>query len=439
MKKLKQTLLYLFGFAFLLLLITVVINLNVFDEELLPEVAAIKNIKAQPYSEDNAYPAILALSSAQGPSLKQATKTIREHLNQQIAENGLDYLNQEDYQRLIGSGHDKSLQNIYYNCKSRTEKNCMASLIEDVSKNPISDERLIAQLKRYADLIKMTAYQDATQIDINAPYVAFGSIQQLKRLFLADAYINHSTDEYLKTWQQDMNFWRMVLADNHILITQMIAIASVFNSIDSLSTSINQGALSPQQLSELQRQIKTLSKKELDMGTTFDYEFKYGMCFFEQAEATGGIGNFIENLFYQPQATTNLNYEFVTRPLKQVSALSSVEFYQHVTGANKEVKFSSPFNWSPTTLYNPLGKQLISYAIPAYNDYIARVHDLNGMMYLLKLQIEIAMSPNRSVEQVIAQSKYTNPYTLEPMDYNSETHSIYFECLDKYSVCELSL
>jgi len=439
MKTLKRTFLYLLALLLFIFILMVIINLPAFDEELLPEVQAIKEIKAQPYSVNNAYPAILALNSASGPSLKQATKTIRDHLNQQIAENGLDYLNQEDYQRLIGKGHDNSWKNIYYNCKSRTEKNCMASLIEDVANQPISDERLKAQLKRYADLIKMTDYQDATQIEFNAPYVAFGSLQQIKRLFLADAYINHSTDEYLKTWRQDMNFWRMVLADNHILITRMVAIASVFNSINSLSTAINQGALSPQQLSELQRQIKTLSKKELDMGTTFDYEFKYGMRFLEMAETERKVGNLIENMFYQPNATTNLHYEFATRPLKQVSALSSVEYYQHVTGENNAVKFTSPFNWSLTTLYNPLGKQFISYAIPAYNDYVARAHDLNGMMLLLKLQIEIALSPNQPVEQVITQSKYTNPYTLEPMDYNSETHSIYFECMDKYSVCELSL
>jgi hypothetical protein len=218
----------------------------------------------------------------------------------------------------------------------------------------------------------------------------------------------------------------------------MIAIASVTNSIDSVSTAISQGALSPQQLTELQTQIKTLSNSELDMGTIFDYEFKYGMSLFDQAEEEG-IGNFIENLLYQPNASKNINYEYSTMRLKKVSALSAEAFYQQATGQNQQVEFTSPFNWSPTTLYNPMGKLLISYTIPAYNDYIARAHDLNGMIHLLKLKIELTLNPTQNIEQLINQSKYTNPYTLEPMLYNIENNSIYFKCMDKYSICELDL
>lgn len=439
MRILKRTFLYLLAFALFMLVLMAVINLPVFDEGLLPEVQAIKAIEAKPFGVNNAYPAILALNSASGPSLKQATQTIRNHLNQQIEENGKDYLNQADYQRLVGKGHDDSWKNTYYNCKSRTEKNCMASLVNDLKDKPISDERLSEQLKRYAALIKMTAYQGATQIDINAPYVAFGSIQQIKRLFLADTYINQSSYEYLNSWQQDMKFWRMVLAKSHLLISRMVATASVTNSIDSLSTAIRQGTLNPQQLSELQNQIKTLSKPELDMGITYDYEFKYGMSWFELAETAGGIGNVIENLLYQPQASSNLNYEYATRPLKQLSALDSAEFYLHVTDESQAIEFTSPFNWSPTTLYNPMGKRLISYVIPAYNDYIARAHDLNGMVHLLKLQIEIASKTNQAVENIVSQSIFTNPYTLKPFTYNRDTQSIGFKCLDKHSSCELDL
>ncbi|VAW44047.1 hypothetical protein MNBD_GAMMA02-600, partial [hydrothermal vent metagenome] len=143
--------------------------------------------------------------------------------------------------------------------------------------------------------------------------------------------------------------------------------------------------------------------------------------------------------FFQPQATHNFNYLHTTKPLKKVSALNTAEFYQYLESDQPAEDFAPPVKWLPSMLYNPVGKILISYAIPAYTDYIARVHDLNGMFYLLKLQIEIALNPNRPVEQVITSSKYTNPYTLEPMSYNQDTHSIYFKCLDKTSSCELDL
>ncbi|MCF6262872.1 MAG: hypothetical protein L3J24_04720, partial [Xanthomonadales bacterium] len=92
MNRIKKFLLYLFGFAALLLIITVVINLPAFDEELLPEVAAIKNIQAEPFARDNAYLALLAINGPSGKTLQQATEEVRSFLNQKIAETGVDYL-----------------------------------------------------------------------------------------------------------------------------------------------------------------------------------------------------------------------------------------------------------------------------------------------------------------------------------------------------------
>ncbi len=445
MKKIKKTLLYLLGFAALLLLITVIINLPAFDEELLPEVVAIKNIQAEPFSEDNAYPALIAINSASGPSLKAATKKVRDYLNQQIAETGLDYLSQEDYKNLVGnpiiSEYDRSWSNTYFNCKSRTEKNCMASLINDLKGNPITDKRLSAQLNRYADFIEMKTYKGATQIDgtSNAPYLVFGSTQMLKRIFLADAFLNKTTDGYLETWSQDVGFWRMILNKSHLLITKMVATATVRTSIDSISAAIQQDALSPLQLRKIQDEIQTLKQAEIDLGKTFEFEFKYGMSMIDIVDKAESIGTDAWINFFQPQATHNTNYLYVFKPMIEVSAMGTSEFYNYLESNQHKHEFVTPVSWSPSMLYNPTGKLLVSYLIPAYPDYIARAHDLNGMFYLLKLQIEIALSPEKPVQQVISQSQYTNPYTLEPMSYNQDNHSIYFKCMDKTSVCELDL
>ena len=149
MNKIKKTLLYLLGFATLLLIITVVINLPAFDEELLPEVAAIKNIKAEPYSENNAYPALLAINGPSGKTLQQTTKEVRDFLNQKIAETDVDYLSDLEFNKLIGNENDKSWQNTYDLCNSRTAKNCMEQMHEELSGKPISDARLVEQISRY--------------------------------------------------------------------------------------------------------------------------------------------------------------------------------------------------------------------------------------------------------------------------------------------------
>ncbi len=88
----------------------------------------------------------------------------------------------------------------------------------------------------------------------------------------------------------------------------MVAIATITTSIDSLSTAIQQGSLNPIQLHQLQADIKTLSQSEIDMGTTFEYEFKYGMTMYDEMYEQGATGNVLENLLYQHQATLNINY-----------------------------------------------------------------------------------------------------------------------------------
>ena len=437
MNKIKKTLFYLLSFAALLLIIMVVVNLSIFDEDLLPEVAAIKNIKAEPYRENNAYPALIAINSSSGPSLKAATQMVRDHLNQQIVETGLDYLTTETLDELAG-GEDSSWKNVYHSCKSRTEKGCIAAVIKDINNNPIIDKRLISQLQRYRELIELRSFQEATQMNFDSPLIPYSSTLALKRIFLTDVYTHQSSNDYLSEWRKDAKFWRMVLARSRLLITRMVAIASVTTSIDSLSTAIKQGSLSPVQLRQLQTEIQTLNKAEIDMGTTFEFEFKYGMDIFENG-VTDGVKDSFEEWLYQPRATHNTRYLHETKPLKRIAALTTADYYQYINSDQKNKDLASPVNWTPGMLYNPTGKLLVSYSIPAYTNYLSRAHDLNGMFYLLKLQIEIALSPDQLVENVIANSQYTNPYTHKPMGYKKETHSIYFECMDKTSVCELDL
>lgn len=439
MKKLKLTILYLFGFAALLLVFTVVINLSVFDEELLPEVEAIKNIKAEPYDENNAYPALIAINGPSGKTLKDTSNEVREFLNYKIKTTGIDYLSHEEMDSLIGKNHDKSWQNSYDSCNSRTNKNCMEKLHADLLELPINDERLIAQLARYEAFIQYQDFKESTQLDLTAPIGPYAPLINIKRLFLADSYINHSSEIYIGRVLQDMRFWRMVLSKGHLLITEMIAIATLSDDINSLSEAIKQGALDSEQLNKLQGLITVLSKDETNFRRVFEFEFKFGLHLLDEAEQTDNLGSAFDRLFYQPNATHNLNYNFNTKPMKKMAALNAYEFYNYTASEQFQQDFKSPVGWSPTILYNPLGKFLMTVAMPAYKDYIGRMHDLNGLFYLLKLQIEIALNQDKAVKQVIANSKYTNPFTLEPMSYNSESHSIGFDCVDKTSICELDL
>ncbi len=445
MRVLKRTFLYLLAFMLFMLVLMVVINLPAFDEDLLPEVQAIKNIQAQPYSANNAYPALIAINGPSGKTLKQATQEVREFLNHKIQTTGIDYLTYEESDELLGKGHDKSWQNIYHSCNSRADRNCMEQLYNELQDRPIMDARLIEQLSRYNAFIEYPDYKEATQLKFDSPLPSYGALLKLKRIYLANLYANQDLHVYLDQVIKDLKFWRMVLKNSKYLLTKMIAVATIYDDIHSLSAAIRRGHLGAEELEGLLNNMYTLNAAEMDLSQVFEYELKTGIEWYETAESADDLGkvfslwNMFNGLFYQPKATVNFNYLNTTEPLKNLSLLNAEKFYQLVNVEQWAKDFSPTIRWTPSMLYNYVGKVLVSYSKPAYKDYIGRVHDLNGMFYLLLLQTEIALQPDQPVEQLINQSKYTNPYTLEPMLYNKPSHSIYFKCMDKTSSCELSL
>lgn len=438
MKKIKIIVLFILALAFCLFALTVVINLPVFDEKLRPEVQAIKDIKAVPFAEANAFIDILSLGGDE-TDLFESSKKIRELLNQKIINTGLDYFDENEYSRYIRQDLDTEWQQIYRTCNSRSDKKCASEVIQSVVNKPISDARLLTQLNKYRQLLSKNNYKESTNMDFTVPFPAFGPVMNLKRLYLANAYLNDDVESFFQIANQDYQFWRMVFENSHWLITRMVANASIRGSIQFLSLAIQEERLDSEQLWNLQELLEPLTPGKTNMAKVFDFEFKYGLDFYEVAEKRGEFNTQKVFDFFQLNATHNLAFELTTKTLRKMAAMNSHEFYQYLNSEPAHILDKYEFKWRPSSLYNPTGKLLVNYSQPAYQDYIGRIHDLNGMIHLLKLQIELALNADRPKVEVITQSKYVNPYTLKPMKYNKETNSIYFDCLDKTSVCGLDL
>ncbi|WP_223789384.1 hypothetical protein [Marinicella meishanensis] len=430
---------YLVLMAAALCLLTVVINTSPFDQSLRPEVQAIKDLKAQPYSALNAYPALLAINSTRADFVEY-TESIRTFLNQKIKQSGDDYLNGDEFDQFVNIEADQAWQSEYPRCNSRRERGCMAHLFDAVVAQPINQARLLSQLEKYAALIQLTEYSDPTQMDLAAPFVPFGPVLALKRLYLANSHATQGADGFMAAFKQDMTFWRMLLQEGHHMITKMVAVASINNGIGALSKALDEDRFDSSQLRQLLAMVPRLTQAETNMRTVFQHEFKHGIDLFDQAEQTGELQYLGWFDLFQPNATHNLAYELSTRPLLAMSALSAQEFHQQHSRGAWDLTTDDAFSWSPTTLYNPTGKMLLSIATPAYADYVARVHDLDGMLALLRLKIEIKLNPETDVAAVIASSQERNPYTQQPMGHDAAGKRIHFACADGTSdVCELSL
>jgi ribosomal protein S17E len=443
MKKILKALLVLIGMIAMLFVVAVIVNLSVFDEELLPEVQAIKDIEAKPYQADNAYPALIAMSYYPKKSYQYATETIRHKLNQNISKQNYDFLNQEDLEQLkVHELNTRQLTELTQ-CHTRKEKNCVAKYITNLTNQPITEPHSLIALNRYRQLINYQNYNEATQLQFDSPIPAYSPLLSAQRVMLLNQWLENPA-EFIPLLSKDLSFWRIILENNNLLITKMVAIAAIHNDIQISAYVIQSGDLSTNQILNIQQNISLLNQKERDMLNNMQFEIKSVMSNFynmlDDYSILNKPNNYLDQFFYhplyQPQASINQFFTVNLKSINQINALESPAFYQ---AFKKEEWSYQPEFKSPISLYNPSGKLVVKLGSGTYKDYLARVHDLNAMLVLLNLRIELALNNDQNITSVVNNSNHKNPYTNQPFDYDPEAQTIGFDCLDKTSVCEIAL
>ncbi|MCX7553213.1 hypothetical protein OS175_04940 [Marinicella sp. S1101] len=438
MRIIKRTFFYLTAMLLTLLLFTVVINTSPFDQALLPEVQAIRDQKSEPFQENNAYLAMWAFGHGLDQPFTQTVEALRQQLNQEINNQGIDYPQQALSQRYRApEGSDRIWREQYIQCNSREQINCMQRLIAQLAEQEVTDLRLLELMRRYETMVEFDVFQEAIQFDWDAPMLAYAPILITKRIYLARAYVQQRNAALMETLLKDLRFWRMVLRDSHSMITKMVVVSTIRDTLFTLAEGIRNERFEQPELAHLQQQLMNLSAQEMDMTNTFIHEFKFILSVLDRPESAVPEEWLSWFSLYQPQATVNTHHRYFLQPAKALAQMSSAEIHQFY--ADGQGQFESPVSWSSTMLYNPTGKELVSYGLPVYKDYLARVHDLNGMVLLLKLQLELALNPELDPQQVVNESVHRNPYTGEAMIYDAAAKRLFFECFDPHSVCEINL
>ncbi len=435
MKKTLKALLVLIGMIAMLFVVAIIVNLSVFDEDLLPEVQAIKDIQTTPYEANNAYPALIGMSYYPDESFQKATTKIRNRLNQNISSNNQDFLTESDQDVLKSHEIDEAQIANISSCHTRKEKNCVIKYLSRLNKQDNINQATQTLVNRYAQLIDYSDFSEATQIKFNSPLPPLSTPLRAQRMFLLTQWLQNNTN-FVSTLNKDLNFWRMLLENSHLLITKMIANAAIHNDIQILSYAIQTGYLNKNQLTALNKHITELTQNEKSLYPTFQSEMRGTMDFLEIYKSENH--DFIGQLLYQPQATLNLHYTTNIKPLKQIDKIDSRTFYQSYSSSTWP---EQPKSKSAISFYNPTGKLFLKthFAPLVYQDYFARMHDLNAMLVLLNLRIVLALNDDQNIVSVVNNSTYKNPYTLKPFDYDAEANTIGFDCLDKTSVCEIAL
>lgn len=278
----------------------------------------------------------------------------------------------------------------------------------------LSDEAWL--LERYKALTGYQTWRETVPTTAAVPFAPFGDILEGQKLLMARALLlaeSGNSQAVAALLQQDLRFWRMVLAESDLLITKMIATAAVKKHFE-LGNQVQRrlqgsGAGSLDGIPELWR--KPLTVAERSLARVMAGEWRYGNLIMEDMAHNWGATKplwswFLLKPLFQPQDVKNRRAEILASwgepldvPLAELPALLE-------STRDEPAKPGKRLG-----LYNLAGRLLFAadQALPEYGDYIPRVADLEGVRRAALLAALLRAGDSSQIPAL------GNPYTGEPL------------------------
>ncbi len=439
MKRQFKILLLIIG---LFIAFVLIINTSPFDEKLNPAITEIMQVKPIPKTDGNAYYAIMGLNA---DSNKNIIKTGHALITryQKNRKKGNDNLGDDESREILGikDNIDEPWLEKYGACNSRDENDCLLELSQLLFNSPDNDKRLSLMLHRYNEVLNLPYYTNFNDMTIGTPLPSYLLLLRLGNISLAQRYNATDKTDFLLYIGKEIKFWKMVLEDGEMIIDKMIAQANIRNNLDYLSTYLRNNQPNTEQIDLIQSILTPLSAQALDISDSYISESR---AMFKAINALKPFDKDFSTFLLQKNSHHNLLYKYFTEPNVFLSKMSSKEIYQAVK-TNYMEKFNKQKNalisYNPTSLYNFTGKSMIAYNFcdNCWN-YAVRVHDLNNIFNLVKLQLQLTSNQPNNVTEYISNSTIKNNYTGNPFDFDKEKNTVEFECLDaNYTKCNVKL
>lgn len=432
---------------------TLFINLSIFDQALIPELEAILAPMQKPTEQGNAYYAVWGLTATADKDIIQTGTRLVERYYQNRDINGFDELTAEDRIELLGAvGLDEEWKVNYSHCNSRREYGCLARMLVELQSNPAEDPRIQLMLDRHDLIMEMPVFENHGVLTFASPLPAYSLIMTLSKIRLAQSAMADSPVAFLTQLKKEMHFWKMLSTHGSELIDKMVGVAGLWTDMQFLSEYLADHPLSESEVLMAEALLRPLTPDELNVGQAFDAEQR---SVYQELSTMGltnsgmdfGLGSHITGWLVQPNATSNTYYLRFAALLQHLSSLPASEFVIAMQ-AEKESRKGDDLdhghydllNLWPSSLYNFGGKLFLSWLGGNYSDYIGRVHDINGMIGLVELQLALQSIEVESIENFLETTQFVDPYTGGPMDFEPEGRWLQFVCLEPgQSSCRIKL
>ena len=425
----------------LLAAFTIFINLSWFDEQLHPDLVALSSPRSIS-TDDNSFTLIHGFSAANDKNMLAVGQAIIRNFRERYERGESITLSEQERDDLLGGSNLESVWRSDFQsltCNSRLSVDCAGRLVAEIEQVDLNQPRLRLLLDRYEEILQTSRFEEIEETDAYTPFPRYGLVMQIARLRLAISYQRDTVEEFLAHVEEDINFWRMILRDGQSLIAKMVALAGFRNDLEYVSALIRLRDLSNSEIQLVRSLLHPLASDELDIGESFLAELRISVLTDNAMFAMLRDDLWLARVFSQRRATLNEYYLATVMPMRNRASLGAEAFYRQ-RGYDKLLYSVRMF---PPPLYNLGGKLALKWISlqTSVQDYISRMHDVNGRVSLILLQVEIEQNPESGVDTIVKSSIHGNPYTGDPMHYDALAHTLGFDCLPGNStdICEVAI
>jgi hypothetical protein len=426
----------------ILIAITLFINLSWFDEELNKDLVALNTPRDVPM-EGNAYPLFYGFLAAADRDPAEAGLKIIRTMQERSRAGEPAMLTNDEVDEILGHPGPEvwkgALRSTNCNSSVVAGLDCLDRVVTEATDANLDNPRLRLLIERFEQLLQVPRWKEFRELDYNSVSMPqpYGDLTTISRIRLGESIRTNTTARFLLDISQDIRFWKRMLDGGQNLMSKMIALGGLHFDAKILSTLMRTRKLSAEELRGMSDVLSPLTESERNIEEAFLGELWFSSMSGRMSIVDDWMS--LSRLALQRNATANELYMTRTLPVRLRASLSAAEFYRQraYEPLNDRMRFMPP------PLYNLGGKLLlrgfVGYGTSSLN-YISRVHDLDGRISLVLLQAEVALKADIGVQDVVKGSRYRNPYTGEPMDYDPSNGTISFPCLARpRDVCAVKL
>ena len=437
-KALKWTVIAL---AFLFLGVPLLLAaINVFDEDLKPEAIAFADFSGEEVApEENGYYAWVGLRAPVGENPHARGVQIVAQVNEK-----LDMLPREavNTNTFFGAKALKLPNNLAGLC-GRDATGCLdryRSKTSDIEKQ-VRENKVL--LERYRALYRYPHFHETVKPRYYGPFFSDPAmVSGLARAQHALQALRGDHQQALRQLRHDTLFWRQVLTDTRGLTNKMIAVAAIHRNAQLASEIVAHHPADKDTLALAAQSVQPLTEWERDLTYVYRNEFGLVMHLLTTiptemsapcpAESIYDclIGKLTATFLFKSHATVNQSFENFSE-IAAKSRLPAPEFLKKTN--ERQASYQNFWDWLPPWhfAYNPIGKILNAIAVTPYDNYTARIHNLDGFMRLVSLSLAARQQSVRDADMPAllarAQLNLRNPYTNDPMLWDAENRAFYFD------------